>query len=288
MISENPLTRIRSPEFFGVLLPGLCLLASAGFGWLAAHSRDGVDLWNRLVASITIDAQPRWYSIVIALFAAYLLGSVLRAFPVWRLDTPLAKLFGIRIRRNVGERMELLYRDPYPYPAMLSFDRQQLVISGCVSASNSCPSFDGCHAHVVLDYCKEYASLRSPAAAERLQEVEARTRLFFGMFGAMGLGSATSLVFALCGWSALPLLWCAASIPFALIFGQRLRFIRGQEARMIYYAYLVQRETDLKATSSADSDCTVRSKVTMQMLDGQSTVPTVEGVGAAVAVQPVP
>jgi hypothetical protein len=250
MAIGNPLTRFRTVDFFGVLLPGLFIVASLAFDWAAVHATTLDGLVGRIASHLS--GTPQWYPVAVTVFTAYVLGSVVRAFPVWRLDDRLAALNGFLVRRSRSRRLKLLYATSYPYPTMLQYDHEELLKAGCISRSNTGPEFDKCHAHIALDYCKEYASCKSPAAALRMQEMEAKTRMFYGMFWAAGAGFVASALFALVRWNALPLLWCGVTLLMGVVFGQRLRFVRGHEARMIYYAYLIQREAELSDAAAAD------------------------------------
>ena len=246
MTFDNPFARFRTVDFFGVLVPGFFIIASVGFSWAAVQSTSAWELLGRILDHFA--GQPQWYAIAVVVGSAYLLGSVVRAFPVWKLDTPLANLFGVFARKGKSERMRRLYATPYPYPTLLAYDIEELRKSGCISAWNRGPSFSDSHAHVAIDYCKEYASLKSAAAHNRITGAEARTRMFFGMFCAAAIGALTSTLFALLTRNTLPFMWCALSLGFVLLFGQRLRFVRGHEARMILYAYLIQRESEADST----------------------------------------
>ena len=248
MTLGNPLARLRTVEIFGVLLPGLFMVASLGFSWVAGHSESATGLRKQIAEHFS--STPQWYPIALVVVSAWLLGSVVRAFPVWRLDTPLAKVFAVFVQKGASKPMKLLYEQDYPYPRMLAYDHEQLRKAGCISHANVGPIFEECHAHVAIDYCKEYAAMKSAAAAARIQEVEARTRMFYGMFWAMAIGIIMSASFSIATANILPLIWCALSFVLAVVFGQRLRFVRGHEARMIYYAYLIQRETELAASDS--------------------------------------
>lgn len=259
MTFENPFSRFRTVDFFGVLVPGFFIIASVGFSWAAALSASAGALLERILKHFA--GQPQWYAIAVVVGTAYLLGSVVRAFPVWRLDTPLAKFFGVFVGKSSSKRMRLLYERPYPYPTLLAYDLKQLRSGGCISSANRGPAFGDIHAHIAIDYCKEYAASKSAPAANRIQEVEARTRMFFGMFCAAVVGALISTVFAAWARSALPLIWCGLSFGFALLFGQRLRFVRGHEARMIFYAYLIQRESELRADAAVVAPAPISNPV---------------------------
>lgn len=214
MILGNPLTRFRTVEFFGVLFPGMYIVASAAFGWVSAHAGTWESLRARLTEHFT--GTPQWYSAAVVICFAYLLGSVIRAFPVASLDKPLGRFFQkLRRKKDATVRMTRLYAEAFPYRSMLEYDREQLAAGGCISSTNTGPLSTDCDAHIVFDFCKEYASLRNSDAAARIQEVEARTRMFYGMLWANAIGSFMSLGFALFGGSPLPLLWCAFSVPMA-------------------------------------------------------------------------
>jgi hypothetical protein len=270
MSPVNPLARLRTVEFFGTLVPGLFMVAAVCFGYMVADAKDLAEVYKRLLDHF--NSSFGWYPIAIVLFSAYMLGSVLRAFPVWKLDNLLGVAFGRLVSKSASEAKTLLYREKreppvdgkktyknssFPYPALLTYDRKQLADAGCISQDSKNPfeNARGASAHIAFDYCKEYVSRKSTTAAARIQEFEARTRMLYGMVWASVLGSIGAIIISIAHTNWFPLVWLFLSIPIVIVFGQRLRFVRGVEARMAFYAYLIQQEIE-KQPQTPDSSST--------------------------------
>jgi hypothetical protein len=79
--------------------------------------------------------------------------------------------------------------------------------------------------------------------------------MLYGMVWASVLGSIGAIIISIAHTNRFPLLWLFLSITIVIVFGQRLRFVRGVEARMAFYAYLIQQEIE-KHPETPDSSST--------------------------------
>jgi len=232
-------------DFFGVLLPGLYVVASIGFARLAIGASGLDDLSGRLASHL--NGETKLYPVVVAVFAAYILGSAIRAFPISVADNVIGSAVRPLIRTRIVERssnaeFRKLYDDGFPYRAMLEYVGRELERTHSVTSLRALErSVDY---RVVFDYWKTYVRIKNPEFTTRLHELEARTRMFHGFLWAALCGTLVALVTWCVGRSPLPLIWAVPSFLIFLIFAIRLRHVRGEEALHVYCAYLVQQQTE--------------------------------------------
>jgi hypothetical protein len=267
MPATATLPRIQPVDFFAVWVPGAYVVGCACVAIFG-----GLDpLWVK-------EGMPVWLRVSVALYVSYLLGSVIRAFPVdgpdrvcgWLvrfvLLPPIECVFsrswksgpvnveGSRksgsARRSgrastIPEKLSnnsLVYRERFPYPRLLRRRYEQLRRGADVPKwlRDAVDAGKAGDPHVHFDYWATCVSAQGDAPAGRVRELETRTRLVAGMLWA-GILSVIALILrmALSSKNA-PLAppLLGSSIALALIFGWRLRSVRATEARGVFLAYL--------------------------------------------------
>ena len=260
---QSTLGRLRTVEFFGVLLPGLYVIGSIGFTFIARNAQHAPALIAQLRRHVSSD--PKWYPVALAIFAAYIIGSIIRAIPISGLDNAIGALvrfaIGFRpLQSIVNERSKLLYKDRFPYLAMVNHIREDINITATFGSSyppqSVSPGVSGDQSasrRPVFDYWKTYVRIKQPDYTSCLHELEARSRMFHGMSWAMLFSIVVSLL--ACNWAptGLPLLLAIPSSIGLAVFASRLRHVRGEEVRHVYFAFNILRD-DENAEQSEQSN----------------------------------
>jgi hypothetical protein len=188
----------------------------------------------------------QWPVTISALLFAYVLGSMLRAFPVSPADNlccgardRISSL--LKLKRPTGWRAAALSSRFFPYPKMLEIVQRALIEAENGSEPLALKIGDGDNLIASFDYWKLVLCQRAPALFAICQAQEARVRYFVGLFWAGCIGVALGLVSMLLSTSAW--FWPEAavtsiSVLFATVFGMRLRYIRAEEAQTVFCAYV--------------------------------------------------
>lgn len=248
---QSTVARIRTVEFFGVLLPGLYVMSAIGFAFVSAGARDWGTLSSKLKAALAVD--PKWLPTIAVLFASYIMGSMVRAFPVDSVDRRIGGLVrwirGLNPKKDKenaqGSMLYLLYGSDFPYQpwlehhhALIVTTQKYLNSSAAVQESLKTGILPGdFRLHVVFDFWKAWLYAVEPDAGSHIQESEARTRMFCGMFWACIIAFIVSAVGSI--WSHMCWVSACVSALIVIMCAWRLRHIRGEEARQIFFSYIV-------------------------------------------------
>lgn len=241
MAADTALSRIQKSEFFAILAPGIYVVSAASLIAIPLIEPTATSPWQRIIQTLRGLAHD-WPIVVVGVFFAYLIGSVLRAVPVNIADRLCKRLFGWTAR-DPDSFDGLIYRDHFPYSKMLDFQLQALQKSG-IKIRIRWPLEKGT-SHTMFNYWKAALCLDTPAAFVYAQELEGRVRLFAGMFwaGILGLLVCTAGVCLLLGplptsWFGPLLVFVLLSLTIAGVFGWRLRRVRADEAVRVFIAFL--------------------------------------------------
>lgn len=249
-----PFARFSVLDLFGVLMPGFFMLATVAFVFLdISKGREGssvVEALQQLAAPLE-----HWASVPVVLFMSYLLGSIPRAFVVATADNLCAKvrrrllvMAGRKLQdaRNSWRR-SLLTAKFFPYPKAMRCTLAELLKHR--EASKHVVRIgkeDRPGIMAVFDYWKLVLCMREPRAFAYIQMLEARVRFFVGMFWAGIVGTGSAVVGAVVGSKSTDWLMAFACMfvlsgLITVVFGMRLRFVRGEEACQVLSAYVAHK-----------------------------------------------
>jgi hypothetical protein len=246
MPAPATINRFRPVDFFGALLPGVYLLLSTLYICVCVSALHVNDVWNWLRGFIA--SQTNISGLLFVLIISYLLGTIIQAFPVHLTDKLCAWLY-IRFRRDgldPEKFPDMLYRERFPYPSCLQRTQDILeeYMPQASGGEDTVSILRKSERYIVnVDYWKMVLCMREPNAYAETQALEARVRLFVGMFWANTLSIILCIFALLCRDVAFGPLWLLLllSFPFALLFGFRLRYVRGEEANRLFLAYEIHR-----------------------------------------------
>lgn len=208
------------PGFFIFIVSFVCLVN----GTAAATS---LSLWEHLLfLSTKIKENPP--VIIFVLFAAYLLGSIIRSMPVQWAEAVAS--FG-RSRFPFGPKLRGMLREIKDECAATNLRPESLPTVEKLSSST-------------FNYWKDFLCARAPEAFLYYQSFEARSRFYTGMFwaGAVGIigGGVTVLRSYMANLSLIPgTQLCVVSLCLCLAFGTQLRRVREQEARVLLTLFTI-------------------------------------------------
>ena len=242
------------PGIVDVLPPGLFALGTGAL--VAATLRADGDSQRAFDGIRDALARTDWSAGVAIFVLAYLLGSVARALSVSWADRICRSLFGW-MSRSEKERLRLT--ETFPYPTSVS------ETLSAIQKNDRCldvrPPTAGTE-HTMYNLWKVELADGAPAAFAIHQELEARVRLFAGMFLA-GLGGVAATLVGMLGCAAFGkpvlqpvlLVQLAITVAFGGVFGWRLRYVRWQEAKHLWIAHalLLEKEKREKDSGNVDS-----------------------------------
>lgn len=229
---EKIVSQFNKGDLFAVLSPGFVIFTFV----YAVYRTDKTtaSLWAVLqVLAEQLQQRPAW--IVFVLFAAYLLGSLLRAVPVWwaeRLSPPF------RMSR-------------FPYPDVLK--EVVATVKNHYKAAGldetRLPDLgDGVPMHI-YNYWKNALCLGTASGFDYYQTFEMRVRFFTGMIWAGWIGLLCSLAVFIHCWAATHVVgWTMLLLALLLLltFGVNFRRVRRQESRallLLFITYLQQQQS---------------------------------------------
>ncbi len=216
------LSRVAHVEFFAVLPAGLYITV---VGFMTADVALSPPLDSNVLVRLlehVEGVQKDAGRVLLAIFAAYVAGSILRVLPVrWveQVIPPFKSTFP-SIRRLSTFRAEVIAN-----AAHFSHDVTRL------------PSLGQTVPMSVFNHWKNLVCLNSADGFRYYQDFEARSRFFAGMFWASLVGVVLPLA-ALHATSWPPVLQLI--VPSALLlvlFGSQFRRVRAQEAQVLYSVY---------------------------------------------------
>jgi hypothetical protein len=238
MPAEKIVSQVNESNLFAVFSPGLLIFT---FVHAALRTNCGTaSLWVVMQGLADhLQQRPAW--IVFVLFAAYLLGSLVRTLPV-----------------ALAERLLPPFTVAFPYPAMLQQVRQALedhAAAACLDVQRL-PNLNKGVPPEVYNYWKDALCLGTANGFEYFQSFETRMRFFTGMIwaGLAGLCSSGWIVLRcrmLTQPAAMALFVLAAVI--LLTFGWNFRRVRRQEARALLLLFIAYQQKP-SALAAANED----------------------------------
>lgn len=235
---DTTLSRVRKSEFFAILAPGFYAISALFLVTLAWHyAADNVPWW-RHTADFLSKYFDRWPVPAAGAFFAYLIGCVLRAIPVSIADNLCGKVFKIIAREGYETD---LYSGEFPYCTMLEGQLKVLQVNG-VETGIEVPSCER-SAHTMFNYWKATLCQFAQESFVLTQELEGQVRLFAGMFwsGVVGFSAIVAGVVFVPGlvsstWFTPLSVYGLLSLTVGVVFGWRLRRVRGDEVRGVFLA----------------------------------------------------
>jgi hypothetical protein len=243
MPAGTALSRIGRFEFIALLGPGVYLTVACALGGGAVY--DALDRTNNDVpAQMLTTIAASWPLATFFFFIAYLTGSALRACSVTFVDRYIGSRFKFTAS---GPFQRALYEsNNFPYLPMLEHQLEAIRQnrSGLSLQGEILPPVQT--AHTVFNLWKTLVCGKSTALFEYTQELESRVRLFSGMLwaSALALVPSAAIFVVILFWSVSPkwlptmIVLVFSSLLFFIILGWRLRHVRGEEAVMVFLAYL--------------------------------------------------
>jgi hypothetical protein len=259
MPASATIGQIGRTDFLAIMAPGFFVLVVIFFSAAAINEAfdqrspskpDETDGANLAVtdqaAQLSIDERPfyeqlltsNWPLALVALvFATYVVGSVPRTVTVNTADSLCAMLFSALPRR---EWDQALHESNFPYRMALQRTLDALQVNGLyLNVGLPEPGTS----HTMFNSWKVTICHKSPSAFAYTQALEARTRLFAGMFWAAAVGVMSSiLVFTtflvlLLGW------WWSAGLALAIALALAFRdvikrLIRNINARLHFQRFV--------------------------------------------------
>lgn len=243
MSADEVLSRVSRFDFFAIMAPGFYILSTFVVVATAIYDNGAaVNAWVRLL-SIVEKASSPWPMVIGIILLSYLIGTIPRAVPVNRADKICKYLFKWLQREGY---VRFLYEDHFPFRRVLE---KQLTALQSNGFANSIKIPKEGTTHSLFNFWKMIVCEQSPAAFAFTQGLEARVRLFSGMIWAGVAGIVVSLSGILwCGvaagaltypWLSPMLTLFIVSTVIALMFGLRLRVVRGDEVVYLFLAYIV-------------------------------------------------
>lgn len=245
MPTTTVLSRVRG-EFFPVMAPGLyVVLAIAAVSVAMGDDSTGATLWEKFKPFVKL-LTDYWPLSILVIFAAYLLGNILRAFPVNLSDRICRRWF----RRTVSLRDRYFFDFEFPYKVLIKEYVEMLPKYGVLSDKllpnkEEIDEMKPYVLHTMFNYFKLVLCTGAPDAFVYIQEFELRVRLFSGMFWAGLVGIITNIILAVYVfankdfeiWIGFIVVYFIISLVLVLLFGRQLPRVRGQEAVHVYLAY---------------------------------------------------
>jgi hypothetical protein len=257
MPTNTVLSRVNTIDFFAIVLPGFyftCALSLFAFGFLdrPTNAKGPWDIIKNAIANIHVNGA------IFILLASHLLGSVVRSLPVAWPDAISAKLVRIFFRRGQAE----VYDANFPFPLALENWFKKLGGHEVFKIR-----FDSTEEtiHLLFNFWKAEICQKSADLFSYTLSAEARVRMFAGIIWATGLALVIGLIqLALPStrqWWEPSVLLIIVSFVICLIFLWRLRYMRREEARIVFLAYLALHKKENLSSSPATPMPSVRLTV---------------------------
>ncbi len=235
MPAEKIVSQFNKSDLFAVLPPGFVIFT---FLYAAYRTnRDTASLWAVLQGlADQLQQRPAW--IVFVLFAAYLLGNLVRTTPV-----------------GFAERTLPPFTNKFPYPEMLREVGKTLTDNAeaaCLDLQRV-PDLTKDVPIYVYNYWKDALCVGTASGFDYFQTFETRMRFFTGMLWAGWIGVGCSVVIAVrCGTMTHPAgvaLFVLAAV-ILLTFGLNFRRVRRQEARALLLLFVAYQQNSRHSASS--------------------------------------
>ncbi len=227
-------------DFFAIMAPGFYTLIILMTIAVSTIDNGSYFEWEKISKSFDC-GNKYWPMILLGIFLSYLLGNFLRAIPVRIADKYCKKLFSWTSKNN--DLVKIYYQEDFPYHTALSNLLENLRKNGFPEEIFYVPLPET--VHTVYNYFKAVICSESPGAFSFTQALEARVRLFAGMFWSAFFGFVTciSLLYIeifIKNIEVHGFVIClgVASLIIAGLLGGQLPRVRGQEVEYVFYSYL--------------------------------------------------
>lgn len=254
MAIQPTLGKLSRLEFLAVLTPGFYILCIFLFIIFAVTTEKPISIINQLKEFPNVFWVPLT---LLLLLTSYVFGSIPRAFSVTMTDNFCCKIFYTkkRVKKLLSGYKKELRRELFPYPRALRHQLKALakakILKNRTKNPNRrkirLPDDNDPNGIALFDYWKDVLLMRAPDTSPLIESLEARSRFFVGMFWASFLGTISGIILmAVCllrngfkdYWFILVACFVLISILFFMLFGVRLRSVRGEEARHVFFSYL--------------------------------------------------
>ncbi len=233
MPAEKIVSQFNKSDLFAVLPPGFVIFTFV----YAVYRTDNqtASLWAVLQGlADQLQQRPAW--LVFVLFAAYLLGNLVRA-----------------IRVEWAERMLPPFTGGFPYPDVLRDAVQTLSDNAAATRLDKIqlPDLTNGVPLPVYNYWKDALCVGTAMGFDYFQTFETRMRFFTGMLWAGWTGLLGSLVIALrCQTLTHPagLTMFVLALVILLMFGLNFRRVRRQEARALLLLFVAYQQNSARST----------------------------------------
>lgn len=246
---QSTITRVNRIQFFSVLTPGFYLVCVVVFAVIVVFSESPQTCITQAKGIPEVLWVP---ATLFALLSSYMFGSVPRAFSVSRTDDLCEWLFYSeeKIKNMPDGWHKRLHSGLFPYAKALEHQHDLLKLTalkdGTVDRSThdiQMPPRTNHDGIATFDYWKVFLHVNAPQISELMESLEARARFFVGMFWASVFGLPVGVFLFVVsfwrnGWLPWTIFFSLTTILFAIVFGRRLRSARGEEARIVFFAYL--------------------------------------------------
>jgi len=268
-MNESYSARIEKVDFLASIPPGFYALLSIMFALNSIYKdRIPVEVYATIVGP-NVSAGTASLTAIVVLFLTYLLGTILRSFPVNRVNKWVVSILRmwnsfldacsltimsrratpLRRRRAINFRPRILaypsfYRDKFPYWRFLR--RVHNMVTKC---DRSIPEIKLPHrgkkyamSGRLFDYWKIVLCQEAPGTFALGQSREARSRMFSGMILASVVGVICAVFAGFLGavdLRPLGVILFLVSSGSLIVFARYFPAVRAQEARDIFLGYLV-------------------------------------------------
>ncbi len=241
-------------DFFSIMTPGFYILIIMVSAFISFYpGTETCFNWNGLL-QIVKEWKAYWPLYLFAVFIVYLIGSFLRAIPISTADKICKLIFSgmlkkkmskVEIQEKSAKNLVTIYYN-YPFPYHPAWERLFSYLQGNCFEEGAFNLPDRKDMHASYNFFKSVLCSYVPNAFAYTQTLEARVRLFAGMFWSGLLGIA---VFSMLGilhfnnliqivWSTTHLMIVGMSFLICVLFGGQLPRVRGQEVEYVFYSYL--------------------------------------------------
>jgi hypothetical protein len=227
MSAKTIISKIGKIDFFAVLPSGTYTFLSLYLLLGLDHTNRNVDesLWSSLEPLVQL-THDKPSVIILILFSAYILGSILRAVPVTSSETFIcSKKHKFPYERTVGE----MFNSISNHSQLTNVDKKFIP-----DLSNGLPKH-------IYNCWKDIVCVCSPDGFAYYQEFEARTRFFAGMFlaGCLGIVCAPLTLLMVQSIFYKPALYLFfVSLIITYLYGRNLQHVRMQEVTTLAGLYL--------------------------------------------------
>jgi len=240
MPTATVLSRVKS-DFFAIFVPGFFLFFIIISVFMAVTQNGPNNSIVNRIKPYFVTLKEYWPLVIIIIVAAYLLGNLIRAIRVTTADELIKKLFSL-LTNNVEKKLK--YKSSFPYPHILNKINKELSDSKQIRKMKL-PN-ENC-LYSAWNFWKLSICSKSPDMFDHIKYLEARVRLFAGMFWTGLFGIIGNLViFISCIFNtATRVVWLEYNIylfftsaVILIMFGVNLYRVRREESRAVFMGYM--------------------------------------------------